>query len=143
MPDPPRHLFVYGTLLASVASPAHRLLASRADLVSRGSMAGRLFDVGDYPAAVPTAESGERIQGELYAIRPGREDELLADLDRFEGFIPGRPGESLFVRVQANVEPQVGGTTAAWTYVFNRSVDGLPRIASGDYASRSASAVEP
>jgi gamma-glutamylcyclotransferase (GGCT)/AIG2-like uncharacterized protein YtfP len=143
MTDPPRHLFVYGTLLASVAGRAHQMLATRADLVSRGSIAGRLYDVGDYPAAVSSADGGARIHGELYAIRPGREDELLADLDRYEGFAPGRSGQSLFVRTEVAVERQGGGTTAAWTYVFNRSLDGLPRIASGDYASHAASAAEP
>lgn len=143
MIDPPRHVFVYGTLLASVAGGAHRMLAARADLVSRGSIAGRLYDVGAYPAAVPSVVGDERIHGELYAIRPGREDELLADLDRYEGVVPSRPRESLFVRTEVVVERKAGGTTAAWTYVFNRSVDGLPRIASGDYASHAASAVEP
>jgi gamma-glutamylcyclotransferase (GGCT)/AIG2-like uncharacterized protein YtfP len=52
-------------------------------------------------------------------------------------------GESLFVRLEVAVERQAGETTWAWAYVFNRTVDGLPRIASGDYASHVPSAVEP
>jgi gamma-glutamylcyclotransferase (GGCT)/AIG2-like uncharacterized protein YtfP len=143
MIDLTRHLFVYGTLLAAVVGRPHPMLAARADLVSRGSIPGRLYDVGDYPAAVPSADGDDRIHGELYAIRPGREDELLPDLDQYEGFHPDRPEESLFVRVEAPVERQPGGTTWAWTYVFNRSVDGLPPITSGDYASHASSAAEP
>ena len=64
----PNYLFVYGTLRASSAGVAHRLLAGRARLVDTGWVTGRLYDTGAYPAAVASVRAGERIRGEIYHL---------------------------------------------------------------------------
>lgn len=98
-----------------------------------GWIAGQLYDTGSYPAAVAVAGSQDRVRGELYRLDPERATELLAELDRYEGFVPDAPESSLFRRVQAEVTVENGSVHRAWTYIFNRSVQRLPRIASGDY----------
>lgn len=130
----PEHLFVYGTLRAGF--PAHHVLAGRAEFAGTGHVPGRLYDTGRYPAAVASTGEGERVRGELYRLPADDGGELLMVLDGYEGHVPHSPERSLFVRVALAVARDDGTRTDAWVYLFNRSVDGLARIASGDYADR-------
>lgn len=131
-------LFVYGTLLSGRDGELHPYLAGRATLVGTGTISGALFDAGRYPAAVASREPKMKIRGEVYAIFPASARALLALLDRYEGCLPGRPAESLFIRTRVEVRLDAGGSVPAWTYLFNRSTDGLKRIADGDFAAHLA-----
>ena len=57
-------LFAYGTLMRGLA--LHRLLEGRARFLGEGTVAGRLYDLGRYPAAVP--EGSGLVQGEVYRV---------------------------------------------------------------------------
>ena len=71
-------LFVYGTLMRGFR--LHALLESRADFVGDGGVAGLLFDLGRYPAAL--RDGGGVIRGEVYRFKdPG----LWLALDSAEG----------------------------------------------------------
>jgi gamma-glutamylcyclotransferase (GGCT)/AIG2-like uncharacterized protein YtfP len=80
-------------------------------------VAGRLYDLGDYPGVVLDAAGEERVFGELAEL-PG-DAALWARLDRYEGFDPQRPETSLFRRVRCRAE---GSEHAgeAWIYVCGR-----------------------
>lgn len=135
MSGDPRKLFVYGSLLSTVGLPAHELLHPGTSFVATGSVAGRLYDTGDYPALVPAGSAHERVHGELYALDRGDPETLLARLDRFEGYIPEEPSASLFLRIRTEVALDTGECTPAWTYLYNRPAQGFSRIPSGDYAA--------
>ena len=129
----PEYLFVYGTLCSASGGWMHHELARRARLAGTGWIAGRLWDTGSYPAAIPAASPDERVHGELYKIAPDSTAELLALLDRYEGYLPDAPGRSLFLRQRTRVTREDGEPVRAWVYVYNGTTDRLRRITSGDY----------
>jgi gamma-glutamylcyclotransferase (GGCT)/AIG2-like uncharacterized protein YtfP len=133
MPD---HLFVYGTLRADAGGPAHARLMRGVRPVGRATIAGVLYDAGRYPAAVPSDDASARITGELYAVDADAADALLAALDDYEGVDAAHPARSLFVRRVTETEREDGMRITAWVYFYNRPVDGLPRVVSGDWLRR-------
>jgi gamma-glutamylcyclotransferase (GGCT)/AIG2-like uncharacterized protein YtfP len=125
------HLFVYGSLRKEFGHPAFTYIAKYFDLVSHGKIKGRLFDLGEYPAAIPTEED-QYIQGELYKIK--NEDEFcyaIGQLDDYEGINPGDNSNSLYRRELAEVFVD-NSLVPAWVYWYNGPVDDSPLIASGD-----------
>jgi gamma-glutamylcyclotransferase (GGCT)/AIG2-like uncharacterized protein YtfP len=131
----PTALFVYGTLRAGAAAPAHDRWVSRLRSLGRGTVPGRLHDAGRYPTAVPSSDPEDRIVGEAYAL-PADPAVLLAALDGYEGYDPADPEGSVFVRSTVTVRLDAGGTVGAWIYRVSEAVQGLPRIASGDWLER-------
>jgi gamma-glutamylcyclotransferase (GGCT)/AIG2-like uncharacterized protein YtfP len=132
----PHHLFVYGTLRSDAGGPMHARLMRDVRLVGRASIAGRLYDAGRYPAAVPSGDANERIAGELYTIDADAADALFAALDEYEGVDAAHPAASLFVRRTVEAVQEDGMTVAAWVYFYNRTTDRLPRVTSGDWLAR-------
>ena len=53
------HLFVYGTLLSGVATPAMAALMARLQFLGSAGLPGTLYDLGPYPAAVPETRGGD------------------------------------------------------------------------------------
>jgi gamma-glutamylcyclotransferase (GGCT)/AIG2-like uncharacterized protein YtfP len=115
------HLFVYGTLRRGARM--HALLAGAARPLGPATFRGRLYHLGGYPGAVASPDSGDVVRGELYALDGRDADRLLARLDRYEG-----PD---FERVRAEVRSD--GPVSSWIYLVRTSVEGRPRIVSGDY----------
>jgi gamma-glutamylcyclotransferase (GGCT)/AIG2-like uncharacterized protein YtfP len=82
------HLFVYGSLLSSIAHPSGERLRSEARLIGAASMPGRLYRVGWYPGLVAGAAGASRVHGEVYELAdPARS---LAWLDEYESIVPGK-----------------------------------------------------
>ena len=75
-------LFVYGTLLAFVATAAGDRLRRHSSLVARAQVAGRLYDLGGYPGLAPSRRPGEWVIGELYRLTSPRL--TLRALDLYE-----------------------------------------------------------
>lgn len=126
--DPTGRLFTYGTLRAGAGTPepVAGLLREAAERLGRGRIDARLFDAGGFPAALPAAKG--RVVGDLFRLR--RPGGVLAALDRYEGCDGDR---SLFRREVLPVRRPDGGIVSAWVYVWNRPVEGLPEIPSGDW----------
>lgn len=124
-------LFVYGSLRSGFQHPAYGYISRYFSLVSPAKVKGVLYDMGDYPAAVPT-DNERYITGELYRIN--NPDELawaLAQLDDYEG-VNAEPGEhSLYRREITTVDVNHASTTA-WIYWFNGNVEGKNVVESGD-----------
>lgn len=131
-------LFVYGSLLSGFKSPAYEYISRYFDLVSEGKVKGLLFDMGEYPAAVPAEFHDSFIEGELYRIRHEKEFSwAIAQLDDYEGVLV-EPGESPLYRRNLVQVATANGPETAWIYWFNGDVSGRPQIESGnllDYIS--------
>lgn len=125
------HLFVYGTLLRELVPEELRPLLTRARLVGRGSLPGRLYDLGPYPAAVPDDAADCRILGEVLELDDP--ETALPALDEYEGFDPITPHDSLFVRRRHAVTLAEGRVLDCWVYVYNRDPAGAALIPHGDY----------
>src|SRR5665811_2324192 len=104
----PEHIFVYGTLRSESDHPMARRLSSQARLVGKGSVPGRLYDCGWYPAAMFDANEKRSIMGEVFSLKPG--GKLLAELDAYEA------GDPNYVRVPMEVTLTDGRTLTAWAY---------------------------
>jgi gamma-glutamylcyclotransferase (GGCT)/AIG2-like uncharacterized protein YtfP len=115
---------VYGTLLRRFDTQRRLGIASHLHFVGPCQFEGALYNLGDYPGAVPG--DGE-IHGELYRMQtPGR---VLPVMDRFEGYDPDRNAHSLFVRRLTPLQTPAGET--AWVYWFQNEVEPSARISSG------------
>lgn len=110
-------LFTYGTLMRGY--PLHRVLAPAATLLGRGSVRGRLLDLGRYPGLVA---GGRRVRGELYRLDA---PEVLPVLDREEGYN--------FERRRATVTLEAGVRVRAWIYRYQGPCERAREIADGDW----------
>lgn len=126
-----RLLFVYGSLRRVFGHPMHQWLVRHARWVGEATFQGALFSLGDFPGAVPSAHPAEKVGGEVYEVLDARP--LFDRLDEYEDYFPENPGASLYLRQVHGVELAGGERVNAWVYVYNRPVDGLPRMASGDW----------
>jgi gamma-glutamylcyclotransferase (GGCT)/AIG2-like uncharacterized protein YtfP len=124
-------LFVYGSLRSHFRSPAYEYIARYFNLTGEGTVPGKIFDMGEYPAAIPVND-GSVIIGELYTIKNEREFAwAICQLDDYEGVHVEAHELPLYRReiIQVNIE---GSAVPAWIYWFNGDVTGKPFVASGD-----------
>lgn len=124
-------LFVYGSLRSGFRSQAYEYVSRYFDLVGPASVKGKLFDMGDYPAAIP-AEEESLIVGELYRIKNEKEFTwAICQLDDYEGVLV-EPHEQPLYRREIGQVLFSDNTVPAWIYWFNGDVNGKPVIESGD-----------
>lgn len=124
-------LFVYGSLRSGFHHPAYAYISRYFTLLADACVKGALFDMGDYPAAIPV-ETDNFIVGELYQIKnPDEFSWAIAQLDDYEGLPTENIEPPLYRRELTTV--YVGDqTTQAWVYWFNGDVSGKPVVTSGD-----------
>ena len=114
-------LFVYGTLKEPRRLGAVVGAATRSRVVGAGRVRGVLYDAGEYPALRPSRSAADSVPGLLLELDG---DAVLERLDAYEGVDSG-----LYVRRRCVVRLADGHRANAWTYVYNRSIAALPRIA--------------
>jgi gamma-glutamylcyclotransferase (GGCT)/AIG2-like uncharacterized protein YtfP len=124
-------LFVYGSLRRGFKSPAYEYISRYFTLLGEAKVKGELFDMGSYPAAVPTNEN-KYVTGELYRIT--HENEFawaIGQLDDYEGVTVDFDEVQLYRKelTEINIGDQV---THAWIYWYNGNVSGRQPIPSGD-----------
>jgi gamma-glutamylcyclotransferase (GGCT)/AIG2-like uncharacterized protein YtfP len=122
-------VFFYGTLMSGFKRRGRDGIDAKLTPVGRGWIHAALFDLGLYPGAVPASDT--KVLGELH--RMSDSDAVLTELDAIEGFTPGEPDGSLYVRSETPVMLDDGRTETAWTYFYNAPLGGAQRIESGDY----------
>jgi gamma-glutamylcyclotransferase (GGCT)/AIG2-like uncharacterized protein YtfP len=115
-------LFVYGTLMRGFR--LHPLLDERAESVGDGMVAGLLFDLGRYPAALPNG--GGLVHGEVYRLR---DNGLWRALDSAEG--------SQYHRGEVGVRMAGGGRVTAYIYWYVGPLGRAVPIPGGDYRAHS------
>lgn len=132
METPVYQLFVYGSLRQGFNHAAYEYITQYFNLVGRGKAKGRLFDLGEYPAAVPCEEQFEII-GELYQIINEDEfDYAIAQLDDYEGVDASYDQTSLYTRAISDVILENGTSARAYIYWYTGDVSGKPVVESGD-----------
>lgn len=123
-------VFVYGTFRQGF--PLHQYLQRGVvRFLGKGRISGRLYDLGEFPGALPSDSPTDEIEGELYQL--GNASAQLGELDEVEEFDSDRPDESLFVRRLTNVELESGERLKAWVYFLPRKPAKARLIPSGDY----------
>jgi gamma-glutamylcyclotransferase (GGCT)/AIG2-like uncharacterized protein YtfP len=124
-----RLVFFYGTLMTPFNRAGRRRIDDQLIYSGRGTIAGALFDLGIYPAAVPASDG--RVWGELYEMT--HPDAVLHVLDEIEGFRSSEPENSLYMRLEVPVTLEDGDEVLAWAYFYNAPLGRAERIESGDY----------
>jgi len=122
-------VFFYGTLMTPFNRTGRLGVDDHLAFRGRGTIAAALFDLGIYPAAVPSSDS--RVSGEVYEMT--EPVTVLRALDETEGYRPGEPEASLYTRKPAPVTLADGTTVRAWVYFYNAPLGRAERIQSGDY----------
>lgn len=123
-------VFFYGTLMTPFSRPGRLRIQPKLAYEGRGTIAAALFDLGIYPAAVPSHD-GSTVWGEVYLMLDSVT--VLATLDEIEGYRPNEPERSLYQRVLTNVTLDDGRVLEAWAYFYNAPLGRAERIESGDY----------
>jgi gamma-glutamylcyclotransferase (GGCT)/AIG2-like uncharacterized protein YtfP len=126
------HLFAYGTLLAGRRSAAIARATRRLVTLGVATVRGRLYDLGAYPGLVLDPTAASTVRGTVFVLPD--DAELLAALDRYEGFERRHPRRSLFVRTTVPVALEDGRTLECFVYVYNRDPGAAPLLADGRWA---------
>jgi gamma-glutamylcyclotransferase (GGCT)/AIG2-like uncharacterized protein YtfP len=122
-------VFFYGTLMAGFDRRRRAGIDNKLAYIGRGSIRAAMFDLGLYPAAVPSPE--DFVWGEVYRMSDSAV--VLAALDEIEGYRSDDPDRSLYIRSGVDVTLPDGAAARAWVYFYNAPLGQAPRIASGDY----------
>ncbi len=117
-------LFIYGTLHPDHAPREIYDVVKTLRHLGKGTIRGKLYDLGEYPGAVLEKGTTERVQGAVFELPddPG----TLASLDQYEDFLPGHPENSLFVRSKTTVTLADGSQKRCWVYFYNRPPSAKP-----------------
>lgn len=131
MSAPTHQLFVYGSLRSGFKSPAYDYISRFFSIVGEAKVRGKLIDMGEYPAGIPSAEE-EYIIGELYQIKEEKEYSwAMGQLDDYEGVFV-EEGEQQLYRRELTEAICNGRSSLAWIYWYNGDTSGRPVIPSGD-----------
>ena len=122
-------VFFYGTLMTPFNRAGRLRVDQHLTYTGRGTIAGALFDLGIYPAAVPASDA--RVWGEVY--RMDHPTIVLQALDELEGCRAEEPESNLYNRDLTPVTLEDGRVVDAWAYFYNAPLGRAERIASGDY----------
>jgi gamma-glutamylcyclotransferase (GGCT)/AIG2-like uncharacterized protein YtfP len=122
-------VFFYGTLMAGFDRRRRLGIDPMLRYAGRGSIEAALYDLGIYPAAVPT--TGSRVWGEVFET--DAIGDILAALDQIEGHRPDDPDGSLYLREKVPTLLPDGRSVEAWVYFYNAPLGQAPLIPSGDY----------
>ena len=124
-------IFVYGSLRSGFRNPAYEYLTRYFKYSGEALVKGKFFDAGSHPVALPTNDD-HFILGELYTMNS--EDEFswaFEQLDDYEGLHVEVGEIPLYQRSLVEVF-QNGETQTAWIYWYNKSIEGMPEIETGD-----------
>jgi gamma-glutamylcyclotransferase (GGCT)/AIG2-like uncharacterized protein YtfP len=126
-----QQLFLYGSLRSGFRHPAYSYISDNFSLLGPARTRGELYDLGDYPAAIPSGGE-DYIQGELYQLKPDKDFAwVMEQIDDYEGLHVEAGETPLYRREMASVEIS-GKNTEAWVYWYNQGISGFPRVVSGD-----------
>jgi len=124
-------LFVYGSLRSQADSVMSEVFRQSTEFINTGYMLGLLYDVADYPGAVVSISSTQKVYGELYKItRPAL---LIAQLDEYEECTDAYTQPHEYLRKIQTITLSDESQMLAWVYLYNHDVTQLRLIISGDF----------
>ncbi len=118
-------LFVYGLLRKGINHPMSMSLSKQAIHIGSGSVKGKVFLIDDYPGMVVGRNYSTHVTGDIYGFN---DPDLWKDLDQFEEVNVSDEYQRQVIEVEFS-----GQILNCWTYVYQRSIDGLEEIPSGDF----------
>jgi gamma-glutamylcyclotransferase (GGCT)/AIG2-like uncharacterized protein YtfP len=122
---------VYGSLRSGFQADAYQYITKYFKLVGSAKVKGRLYDLGAYPAGIPTTDDAFII-GELYVANGKQEFSwAIGQLDDYEG-VTTEPGEPQLYRRELTDAIIDNNNVRAWIYWYNGDVGNSPVITSGD-----------
>jgi gamma-glutamylcyclotransferase (GGCT)/AIG2-like uncharacterized protein YtfP len=122
MPSLVPYLFVYGSLTRHGDPSARQPLAEGGHFLREASIQGRLYLADGWPAAVPSPDPADRIEGEAYELADPAQ--TLARLDAWEGPQYQRRLVPVLFKDQ-------GFEIECWAWFWDGPVDESTRIPSG------------
>jgi gamma-glutamylcyclotransferase (GGCT)/AIG2-like uncharacterized protein YtfP len=125
-----QYLFVYGTLKNKLAPPEIAETVKKLKLVGDGFAYGKLYDLGEFPGAVLGTD--DKIFGSVYELPD--DENVLPELDEYEGFYSQNPKESLYLRKKTKVYLRNKSLTS-WIYEYNQDLSNKRQIKSGNFSS--------
>ena len=137
MPLKPNYLFVYGTLLRQCNSDISSILGHFTEFKGLATFQGRLFKIDYYSGVIPSNDSNDVVQGEVYRLR--HPELVLSQLDLYEECGPSFNEPTEYVRNIHSVRLSNGDAFTAWIYIYNWPTDKLERIESGDFLNNGVS----
>jgi gamma-glutamylcyclotransferase (GGCT)/AIG2-like uncharacterized protein YtfP len=132
MSDATTHLFVYGSLMTSLAHPMGERLRAEATRIGPATFQGRLYRISWYPGVLDSADARDTVHGELYRLDQALH--TLVWLDEYEGIHVGQSSVAApdeYRRVERHVTLDEGSVVAAQIYLYSRLVDSTSRVTSG------------
>lgn len=114
-------LFVYGTLMRRAANARlgremRARLEQSATWLGEAQTAGRLFDLGRYPALIAPASPADVVHGEVFRL--AETAAAFQWLDRYEGIPHGRTRGREYERIEQSVTLETGTRHVAWIYRY-------------------------
>ncbi|AUS04017.1 gamma-glutamylcyclotransferase family protein [Pseudotamlana carrageenivorans] len=125
------YLLVYGTLQKESQNSMSKYLAAHGQFVARGCFQGKLYQVSWFPGAVVSSNILEKVYGSIFKIDTS--ENVFKVLDAYEGIGRVPKASDLFKRESVHAMLDDGTTIETWVYLYNRSVNHLKRISSGDF----------
>lgn len=128
------HLFVYGTLKRK-RSPQAARLEQDCFWAGEARLAGRLIDLGAYPALLPATGPHDFVKGELWRLPddPERVAEILDWLDRYEGCHPDDPEPHEYCRIVCTALDFDDCRVWCWTYLYPWGGENHPTLKGGSW----------
>ena len=129
--SPNEFLLLYGSLGSREPMHAELGLDKALQLLGRREIHGSLYDLGEFPGLVL---GPGRVVAELFQICDAS---VLLRLDKYEGYDPAKPEQSLFRRTALRlpryrywIANKLHGhpTIDAWVYVYNQPIGGKHKI---------------
>lgn len=128
-----KHLFLYGSLLGNnTEEKIKKIFNDNCQFITKGYILAKLYDLGEYPGAIPTTNKNDRVFGKIFWVKNPRKTFRI--LDEYEEYFPKNPKKSLFIRrkTKAYLLPSEN-TIKCWAYLFNQKIEIQPQINSGNY----------
>lgn len=124
-------LFIYGTLLPVFDNAWSEWLKNNSEPVTEGYMPGLLYLVSGHPGALHFPEISSKVTGLI--VRMENVTHVLQKLDEYED-ADERYGEfAEFKREIVEIYGFDGIIRKCWVYLYNRNVDNMKQLTSGDF----------
>ncbi|WP_053990812.1 gamma-glutamylcyclotransferase [Mangrovimonas sp. TPBH4] len=125
------YLFVYGTLLKDTGHEMSCFLLEYSQWIGDGYFYGKLFKVENYPGAILSDDSKDKVYGSIYQL--SNTIRVFEVLDSYEGIDPHSTEPDLYKRIKVNTYLEDGSTLLSWVYIYNLDTEHLEQIHSGNY----------
>ncbi|HUH73812.1 MAG TPA: gamma-glutamylcyclotransferase family protein [Chitinophagales bacterium] len=126
----PQYIFAYGTLRLNTNQKMAAKLSAACKLISLGYITeAKLYKIDWFPALVHDGTEEDIVIGDIFKIE---DDELLLELDEYEGFGVGAPPyEYRREKVKVYTDQE---TYDCWVYWYNIPIpENAEQIESGDF----------